>query len=103
VAQRRLENNAMLLEAGRATVRDVREAQDGLVQAQNALSTLYASYLSARLGLLLNIGVIDTQPDKFWLLDPLKQMLTREQLSAPPLRMPDDTVLPPEIFIEPTP
>ena len=30
VAQRRVENNVVLMEAGRATVRDVREAQDGL-------------------------------------------------------------------------
>jgi outer membrane protein TolC len=102
VAQRRVENNIMLLEAGRATIRDVREAQDGLVLAQNTLATLYANYLTSRLGLLLNIGVIDTRPEKFWLLDPLKDMLTPAQRGAPPLRMPDDQVLPPESFIEPS-
>jgi len=102
VAERRVDNNAMLLEASRATIRDVREAQDGLIQAQNNLSALYASYLAARLGLLLNIGVIDTRPDKFWLLDPLKDQLTPDQRSVPSLRMPDDQVLPPDFFIEPT-
>ncbi len=102
VAQRRVENNVMLMEAGRATVRDVREAQDGLIQAQNDLASIYADYLRTRLDLLLNIGVIDTRPDRFWLLDPLKDKLTPAQRGASPLRMPDDQVLPPEKFFEPT-
>lgn len=101
VAQRRVENNSMLLEAGRATIRDLREAQDELIFAENNLSTLYAQYLAARLGLMLNVGVIDVKPARFWLLDPL-QNLPAEQRSPPPLRMPDDSVLPPEKFIEPT-
>jgi hypothetical protein len=101
VAERRLENNNMLLEAGRATIRDVREAQDGLIQAQNNLATIYADYLQARLGLLLSVGVIDTRPPKFWLLDPLQNQLKPNQRSVPTLRMPDDRVVPPEKFFEP--
>lgn len=102
VAERRVENTAMLFEAGRNTVRDVREAQDGLINAQNDLAANYAEYLAARLNLLLNIGVIDTRPDKFWLFDPLKDKLTPAQRGAPALKMPDDQVLPPEKFLEPT-
>ncbi len=102
VAQRRVENNVMLMEAGRATVRDVREAQDGLIQAQNDLASIYADYLGTRLDLLLNIGVIDTRPEKFWLFDPLKEQLTPAQRGASPLRMPDDQVMPPENFLEPS-
>lgn len=101
VAERRLENNVMLLEAGRATIRDVREAQDGLISAQNNLATTYANYLSARLGLLVNIGVIDTRPDKFWLLDPLQGRLKPEQRGVTPLRMPEDRVLSPENYLDP--
>jgi outer membrane protein TolC len=101
VAQRRVENNVMLMEAGRATVRDVREAQDGLIDAQNDLSNIYAVYLVARLNLLLNIGILDTRPDKFWLQDPLKGLLAPNQRSAPPLQMPDNQVLPPDKFLEP--
>jgi hypothetical protein len=52
--------------------------------------------------MLLNIGVINTRPDKFWLLDPLETQLTPAQRGAPPLRMPDDRVLPPETFLEPS-
>jgi outer membrane protein TolC len=101
VAQRRVENNNMLLEAGRATIRDLREAQDGLIQAENDLASIYAAYLASRLGLLLNVGVIDTRPEKFWLLDPLKQLLTPNQRSAPALRMPDDQVVPPQNYLDP--
>ncbi len=102
VAQRRVENNVMLMEAGRATVRDVREAQDGLIQAQNDLASIYADYLRTRMNLLLNIGVIDTRPEKFWLLDPLQDKLTPAERGASPLRMPDDHVLPPDNFFDPT-
>jgi outer membrane protein TolC len=101
VAQRRVDNNAMLLEAGRATIRDLREAQDSLIQAENQLATLYTAYLSARLGLVLNVGLIDTRPTSFWLVDQFKEKLAPEQRSAPALRMPDDKVLPPESFLEP--
>lgn len=101
VATRRVENNSMLLEAGRATPRDLREAQDSLIDAENNLSVLYASYLAARLGLMVNIGVIEIEPALFWLQDPLKERLTPELRGEPPLRMPDDQVLPPEKFLEP--
>jgi outer membrane protein TolC len=101
VVQRRVENNTMLLEAGRATIRDLREAQDALVEEENRLALLYTAYLSARLNVLLDIGIIETDPDKFWLIDPLKDTLTPAQRGAPPLRMPDDQVIPPESFLEP--
>jgi outer membrane protein TolC len=102
VAERRVENETMSLEAGRRTVLNLRQAQDDLIQAQNRLATTYTAYLTARLGLLVDIGGIDTEPDKFWLQDPFKDRLTPEQRGTPPLRMPDDQVLPPETFIEPS-
>jgi outer membrane protein TolC len=102
VARRRVENNEMLLEAGRATIRDLREAQDALIQAENQLAISYTVYLTARLGVVLNVGLIDTRPDNFWLHDQLNGKLTAQQLGVPPLRMPDDQALPPETFLEPT-
>jgi outer membrane protein TolC len=102
VAQRRVDNNSMLLEAGRATIRDLREAQDQLIQAQNSLSGLYAAYLAGRLGLLLNVGVIEIASERFWLQDPLEKSLAPGQRGIPQLRMPDDRVVPPEKFLEPS-
>ncbi len=102
VARRRLESNVMLMEAGRMTIRDVREAQDGLIQAQNNLATSYTDYLSARLALLLNLGLIDIRPNQFWLQDTLQTRLSPSERGGSPLRMPDDRVLPPETFMEPS-
>ena len=102
VAERRMENETMSVEAGRRTVLNLRQAQDDLIQARNRLAVTYTAYLTARLGLLVDIGVIDTEPEKFWLQDPFKDRLTPEQRGTPPLRMPDDRVLPPETFIEPS-
>jgi len=80
----------------------LREAQDSLIQAENQLAVSYTVYLTARLGVALNVGLVDTRPDNFWLLDQLKGKLTPQQLGPPPLRMPDDHALPPETFLEPT-
>jgi outer membrane protein TolC len=101
VSERRVENETMSLEAGRRTILNLREAQDSLIQAQNRLVIAFTDYLGTRLSLLLDIGVIDTEPEKFWLQDPLKSRLSPEEAGPPPLRMPDDRVLPPETFIDP--
>ncbi len=55
MAERRVENNLML-GGRRATIRDVRESQDNLINAQNQLANIYASYLADRLGLLVDLG-----------------------------------------------
>ncbi len=91
----------MLLEAGRATIRDVREAQDDLIHAQNNLAALYAANLAARMGLLVNVGVLDIQSDRFWLQDPLANLPPAQRVSSP-VRMPDDQVPSPERYLEPT-
>jgi outer membrane protein TolC len=101
VAERRVENNSLRLEAGRSTIRDVREAQDALISAQNTMARSYTAYLGVRLDLLVDIGVIDIAPERFWLMDPLLDQLSPEQRMPSSLRMPDDQVLSPERFIEP--
>ena len=102
VAQRRVDNNAMLLEAGRATIRDLREAQDSLIQAENQLAVSHTVYLSARMGVALNVGLVDTQPDSFWLVDQLKGKLSPKQIGTPLLRMTDEKTWPPETFLDPS-
>lgn len=101
VAQRRVEMNLMLLEAGRVQIRDLREAQDSLIQAQNNLTSSVVDYLQARLQLLLDVGMTDTSEEKFWLRDLLKDQLTDAQRGPPPLQMPRDEVAPPNQFLEP--
>lgn len=102
VAERRLDNERMRLEMGRNTVRDLREAQDNLIEVQNRMANLYTAYLDARLGLLLNMGILDINPPKFWLRDPIPSHVPAEKMGIPPLRIPDDAIVPPETFLEPS-
>ncbi len=102
VARRRVELNAVRLEAGRGQVRDLREAQDALIQAQNDVTFTLVSYLQARLQLLLDMGVLQTDAAAFWIQDPLGAWVTAETRGVSPLRMPEDTLIPPDAFLEPT-
>lgn len=100
VNRRRVEQNQILLEAGRANIRDLRESQDLLISAQNDLTTTRVDYLQARLQLLLDLGVIRTDEDRFWLNDPLVGVIKEEDRGVNPLKMPGDELLPPDEFLE---
>jgi outer membrane protein TolC len=102
-AERRLASSTILFQAGRREIRDVREAQDNLIEAQNDLTASIVSYLQARLQLLLDIGVIETDADNFWLSDPLAQILSPDMRGDSPLDMPRDELVPPDQFLEPSP
>ncbi len=101
VAERLVENRQMLLEAGRANIRDVREAQDALIRAQNELTSATVTYLNTRLTLLLNAGVLLADQERFWLTDPLAGQLDESQRGRPPLHMPENTLTSPDEFLEP--
>ncbi|MCC7377073.1 MAG: TolC family protein [Verrucomicrobiales bacterium] len=101
VATSREENSRLSFEAGRATIRDVRDSQDALIEAQNEVTFTLVNYLQARLFLLLDMGVLRTDESAFWLKDPLKPIVTAEMRGPSPLQMPGDTLIPPNQFIEP--
>jgi outer membrane protein TolC len=101
-AERRLASSTILFQAGRREIRDVREAQDNLIGAQNDLTASIVSYLQARLQLLLDIGVMETDTARFWLGDPLAQLLQPDMRGTSPLEMPRDELIPPNQFLEPT-
>lgn len=103
VAERRVEMNDMLYAAGRVQVRDVREALDQLISSKNGVTQTITAYLQARLQLLLDIGILPTDQPRFWLEDPLSPQLTPESRGPSPLQMPDDTLIPPDHFLEPLP
>ena len=71
VADRRVLAANQLIEAGRAEVRDLVEAQDAQVAAQNAVTQALVSYQDAMLTLLLDIGILETESPRFWLKDHL--------------------------------
>jgi hypothetical protein len=67
LADERVTGADLNYQAGRATLRDIQDAQDDLVAARNSLITLVVDYLEARMSLLLDIGVLRTKGNAFWI------------------------------------
>jgi outer membrane protein TolC len=66
VAQRRVRSTQLFFEAGRAEVRDLLEAQDALVDAQNAFTNALVSYRVAELELQRDLGVLEVSHEGLW-------------------------------------
>lgn len=67
LADERVTGADLNYQAGRATLRDIQDAQDDLVAARNSLITLVVDYLEARMSLLLDIGILRTKGSAFWI------------------------------------
>lgn len=67
LANKRVESAELLLQAGRAQIRDQLEAQTALVLAQNAVSQAVVDYHAARWKLLLDTGLLHTDRERWWL------------------------------------
>ncbi len=91
LADRRVEIAPLLVAAGRAIIRDQLEAQTAQFQARNALTQALVDYHVARLGLLINIGKLETGEDHFWTRD--QPTSKRGDAAAAPV---EDEVIPPE-------
>ncbi len=66
VAQRRVASTTLFLEAGRAEIRDLLEAQDALVTAQNALTAALVSYRVSELALQRDLGLLVVDERGVW-------------------------------------
>lgn len=66
VAERRVESTNLFLEAERAEIRDVLEAQDALINAQNALTAALVSYRIGELSLQRDLGVLSVDSRGLW-------------------------------------
>ena len=66
VAQRRVASTNLFLEAGRVEIRDVLEAQDALVNAQNALTTALVGYRVNELALQRDLGLLQVDERGLW-------------------------------------
>lgn len=69
LSQRRVAREELLLKAGRSQIRDLLDAQDAQVRAQNGVTQNLVDYHIARLNLLLRIGALKSDFDKFWIAD----------------------------------
>lgn len=100
IARRRVEGEQLSLQAGRRTVRDVREAQDSLVRSEDALTAAIVNYLDVWMQLLVDIGVLDTDVPRFWERpDAITIPLEPEHPPAagPPSK---EEVVPPEVILQ---
>jgi len=66
VAQRRVDSTNLFLEAGRAAIRDVLEAQESLVSAQNLLTAALINYRVGELDLQRDLGVLEVNEQGLW-------------------------------------
>lgn len=98
LARRRVQANLLLLEAGRAEVRDLVDSQNDLIAAQNNAIASLVSYQTTRLELLLNLGVIETESGDFWFRSHLEAAPEVFASESKPQPMAADLASPDEIF-----
>lgn len=67
LANRRVDSATLLIQAGRAQIRDLLEAQSAQLQAQNQLTQSLIDYHLARLNLLTDLGSLDIDKPEFWI------------------------------------
>jgi outer membrane protein TolC len=66
LAQERVSSTTMLLAAGRAQSRDLLDAQDSLLSAQNDTTATLVDYMIARLTFYRDTGILQVKPDGLW-------------------------------------
>src|SRR5690606_23006588 len=66
LAERRVDSARKFLDAGRAQTRDLLEAQEDLVSAQNDLTAALVAYRIAELELQRDMGLLQVGPDGLW-------------------------------------
>jgi len=66
LAEKRVESTTMLQDAGRASTRDVLEARDALLEAQNAVTKALIDHMIARLEFWRDIGILDVDENGMW-------------------------------------
>ena len=66
VAEKRVRSTTFFLEAGRTEIRNLLEAQDSLLSAQNALTRAVVDYRVAELELQRDLGLLDVNEKGLW-------------------------------------
>lgn len=100
VANRRVADAMANLQAGRAEVRNLVEAQDAQIGAQNAVTDALVQYQQSRLQLMLDIGALETESPKFWLKDHVAGFLPGARPATTHPVTAEGAVTPPEEFFK---
>jgi len=80
VAKRRVDSTNLFLQAGRVEIRDVLEAQESLVAAENARTAAIVQYRVSELDLQRNLGVLEVSHDGLWREADLRETDDDEEL-----------------------
>jgi len=92
VAQRRVDSTNLFLQAGRAQIRDLLEAQSALNSAQDALTNAVVNYRIGELRLQRDLGVLEVNNDGLWVeFDPSQYDIAALQATIDQMRPSQDT------------
>jgi outer membrane protein TolC len=105
LANQRVDGANMLLDAGRASTRDLLDAQNDQLTAQNAVTSALVDFHLTRLNLLYNLGIFDPSLPRFWVKNPqFPQIKSKEPQIAPVSTAGSDRLITPEeLFLETRP
>lgn len=98
LADRRVENSTILMDAGRVDSRVLLDAQNAQVQAYNAVTKALVDYHLARLRLLLHMGILKTEEEKFWLKVGAIPNKQPGAATTQPTALSDDLITPAQLF-----
>jgi hypothetical protein len=74
------------------------DAQDAQIAAQNSVTAALVAYQEARLRLMLDIGVLETHSEQFWLKDQLVGVFAGSETTEPRIELPREGLVPPDEF-----
>jgi outer membrane protein TolC len=100
LANRRVASTTLSLQAGRADVRDVSDAQDAQINAENSLVAALVDYQEVRLQLALDIGALDAGQPKFWLTDQISGFLGMKAAAPIAENAAPAPVFPPDVYFK---
>lgn len=86
LAQRRVDNQKLLLDVGRGTVRQLLDSQDSLVDAQNALTGALINHTIEKLNFYTDVGILQVKPDGMWEIQAKWQKSPKDNLKPEELR-----------------
>ncbi len=66
LAETRVKSTSLLLQAGRATTRDLLESQDSLLEAQINVTAALVDHTIAKLSFFRDTGILQVRPDGLW-------------------------------------
>ncbi len=97
LAEKRVEGTDLLVQAGRAEIRDLLDAQRDLLTAQLALTQAMVDYLAARLGFLRDLGILKVDEEQFWFKNQTIPPPPSGQEASPPPAT-DEVTTPEQLF-----